>query len=436
MLGAAVLLVCGAARSAEIGTTIPSLTLFEYDNTQPLLEDIKLLQDRPQFKQYHLTFSSVNGQRVTALYYEPGNAKKPYPAIICVHGAAGSKEDIQIAYEFFALRGFAVLAVDAALHGERSLESINALRTDWYTLRHIYLQTVLDLRRSLDWLETRPDVDQSRIGYLGVSMGTIIGATFCGIDKRVAAAALIIGGADFHLFLRHSQLPGIVILRNFATEQELDAVADSLAPVDPQYYVGGISPRPAMFMNGKQDYAISPEAGARLQELAGEPKETYWYDGGHLPPFDQVMVRTANFFKKNLKRTKKPDSPGTAQPAAPAPEISVSITRDFSDPMHRIVDITAKTKAPLPRGDTLALFFPLLPQQNLPMYDDGSHGDAKAGDGVWFFRFVLGPHPTSLDIIGGEQMYEAGVRAVDAQGRVLAETGAGILTREQAAAGE
>ena len=428
----AIIALCAAARAEQGGET-PWPTLFDYDASQPLLEDLKLMHEMPQYRQYHLSFYSANGQRVTALYYEPIKARKPFPAIVCVHGAAGSKEDIKIAYDFFATRGFAVLAIDAALHGERAVEHINALRADWYTLRHIYAQTVLDLRRAVDWLETRPAVDPSRIGYFGVSMGTIIGSTFCGVDKRIAAAALIIGGADFHLFLRHSQLPGIVILRNYATEAELDAVADSLAPVDPQYFVGRIAPRPAMFMNGRQDYAISPEAGARLQDLAGEPKETYWYDGGHLPPFDQVMLRTANFFKKHLKKSGENPAAPKAAPAAPAPDIRVSIKRDFTDPGHRIVDISASTAKPLPPGASLALFFPLLPQRNLPLYDDGTHGDAKAADGVWSFRFILGPHPQELEIVGGEKMYEAAIRALDANGAVLSEVGAGIITREPAA---
>lgn len=423
------MLIPAAARAAEPGTLVPSRWFFDYDASLPLDVEIAVIDDKPQLTSYRVAFNTTNGLRAPGLYYVPKKFEPPFPAIIVMHGADGSKQDFVMMYEFYAMRGFAVLALDAALHGERAAPTVNAFRADWLQLRDIYMQTVVDLRRGLDWLQSRPEIDPGRMGFWGASMGTIIGTTFCAVDTRIRAAALIIGGADFHILLRHSQLPSLAIMRNYATDAELDLIADQLAVVDPQYYIGAIAPRPVLLMNGEKDYIISKEAGARLQELAGEPKETYWYDGGHLPPFDRVLLLSAQFFKKNLKKTKKQEKPESAQPESgiKPEDISYNVQRDFTDPNRRVIIITASTARALPPGASLAMHFPLLSDRNPPLFDDGTHGDAAAADGTWTMTLILGPHPADIDIVGGSVMYGLQIRALDADGGVMASLDAGFL---------
>src|SRR5437773_1469191 len=57
-------------------------------------------------------------------------------------------------------------------------------------------QTVVDLRRGVDYLETVPEVDAKRVGYYGVSMGGILGGIAAGLDSRFRAPALVVAGGD------------------------------------------------------------------------------------------------------------------------------------------------------------------------------------------------------------------------------------------------
>ena len=51
-----------------------------------------------------------------------------------------------------------------------------------------------DLRRSVDYLETRPDIDRERLAYFGVSLGAIRGAIALAVEKRFKTAVLWSGG--------------------------------------------------------------------------------------------------------------------------------------------------------------------------------------------------------------------------------------------------
>ncbi len=424
--------VCAYAQQAPDmsapGGTVRSAAFYEYDLTQPLKPEVTELQKNDRYTKYHVFYSSTSGERVPAYFFVPTKGKGPFPCLIVMHGSGGSKEDFGIFYDYLAPRGFAILAVDAAFHGERKSEDIRAEKADWYQTRSMIIQTVIDLRRGIDWLETRPEVDPERIGYIGASQGSFIGSIFTGIDKRVKAAALLVGGADFRVFFRNSQIPSIVLMRNYMTPEQLDAVADDLGVIDPKNYIPSISPRALLFINGKNDYIISPAAAKRLQELAKEPKEISWYDGGHLPAFDQVLVLVPKFFKKYMPASKK-----TVAEAAAPPKLSVTgnVERETADEFHRVFTVTAKADAKLPEGVSLMMNFPESGPMNFPLFDDGTHGDAKAGDGVWTMRLEFGHTIPDVSLIGGVPIYDVAVRVVDAKGNTLAEKDLGIITGEK-----
>jgi serine/threonine protein kinase/dienelactone hydrolase len=51
-----------------------------------------------------------------------------------------------------------------------------------------------EVRRAVDYLETRPDIDKGRIGYLGVSMGSANGVIFAALENRFKAVVFLDGG--------------------------------------------------------------------------------------------------------------------------------------------------------------------------------------------------------------------------------------------------
>ena len=210
-----------------------------------------------------LEFSS-RGDRVPARLLLPREGRGPFPVVLLQHGAGGSKSApyIEQVGAPWVERGVALLCIDFPLHGARRNAKLSELMQEGRspdaspTARSVrddfVRQAVVDLRRTLDAAEQIPELDSDRIAYAGLSLGAIIGATFCAHDPRPRAAVLALAGGGF-----------------------------GASDVDPAEHVGRIAPRPLLFVNGKRDETVPPAAAKKLHEAAGEPKEIYWFDGGH-----------------------------------------------------------------------------------------------------------------------------------------------------------
>jgi fermentation-respiration switch protein FrsA (DUF1100 family) len=149
--------------------------------------------------------------------------------------------------------GAAVASIDFPLHGERTNAKLTELLRGALGVEGEFVrQAVIDLQRALDAAQELPRVDARRIAYAGLSLGSIIGATFCATDPRPRAAVLALGGGGFGP-------PG----------------------VDPTRHVGRFAPRPILFVNASRDERVPRAAAEALYAAAGEPKEILWFDAAH-----------------------------------------------------------------------------------------------------------------------------------------------------------
>ncbi len=154
----------------------------------------------------------------------------------------------------------------------------------------------------MDYLESRGDIDSTKIGLVGGSMGAILGAIFAGVEPRVKAAVLIVGGGNMSLMIMKSEHPAISPIRAYLeekgiTHQEVQEITD---PIDPINFIDKIAPRPLLMHNGEHDTIVPAEAGRQLYEKAKQPKTIYWYDAGHDVPTQLVALRTLRWLDENL----------------------------------------------------------------------------------------------------------------------------------------
>lgn len=190
-------------------------------------------------------FTSAPGVRVPAYLLLPKGRRKPAAAIVGLHDHGyqyywGKEKLVGVSHEppvltrfkrlaysglnvatDFCRAGYAVLVIDAFYWGERRLVSadehtveqapgshplsaeriaaINArsLRLEEMTARALYQtgQTwqgiwLRDDVRSLDYLQSRPEVDPERIGCFGLSLGGFRSAQLAGMDPRIRCAVV------------------------------------------------------------------------------------------------------------------------------------------------------------------------------------------------------------------------------------------------------
>jgi len=295
------LLSAGAWGQGAAAPTFEALAAnYDYDAAAPLDIEKTTARAGATYTVDHLVFSSTNGERVTALVEAP-KGDGPCPAVVVQHGLGGRKEDFQLLMDLMGLQGVGVIAIDAEFHGERKEADVGIIdAANWERSRAAMMQTVVDLRRAVDALLTYKQMDPQRIGFIGVSMGAILGTVFCAVEPRISCAVLIVGGADWGLILEKSQIGVAKAMRDQGLVDP-DQVREVLRPVDPLYFVAHISPRPVLFQQGRQDDIVPVESNELLINTAGEPKEVDWYDSGHMVPIEKVIPRVTAWLKEKLK---------------------------------------------------------------------------------------------------------------------------------------
>jgi dienelactone hydrolase len=147
--------------------------------------------------------------------------------------------------------------------------------------RDIYIQTVVDLRRGVDLLFARRDIDRKRIGFVGHSFGAHTGVLLAGVEMRIKAYVIMAGSPSLTEYLRTSALPSIVEVRNSLTKPQQEHYFTTLATVDPINYVPHVAPSALLFQFGKRDTYPTEQSAVRYSQAASDPKSVKWYDAGH-----------------------------------------------------------------------------------------------------------------------------------------------------------
>lgn len=259
--------------------------LFGYDKSLPLQPEVSELEETTGYKVFKVTYRSARDQRVPAVFIVPkGKEGEKLPCVILMHGLGGDKNMFKMMWGTLTSAGYALFAIDAQYHGERKpKDPVQIFGVHPYLTRDALTQTVIDLRRAVDFLATRNEIDPQRIGYLGASMGGIIGSMFAGVDTRVQAPILLVAGGNWKILMEQSTLPNVAEGREKRLEQA-SAALKILDPIDPVHWVGKISPRPVLFINGDGDTVVPVASNKALHEAAKEPKQVVWYKGPHVPP--------------------------------------------------------------------------------------------------------------------------------------------------------
>jgi dienelactone hydrolase len=263
-----------------------------------LAPEIKALPSVGELSQEHFTFAVEADQRVPGILLKSPKFTGRRPVVIILHGTGGTKEGMRELLTPYAERGFVAVAIDGRYHGERtkagkgSAEYSEAmLRTYRTGKEHPFLyDTVWDLMRLLDYLETRQDVDAKRIGMMGISKGGMETYLAAAVDPRVAVAVPCIGVQSFRWALDNNtwkyRVETFQAAINGAAKDE--GVAEINADFVRKFYdrvVPGIysqfdgpamlpliAPRPLLVINGDSDPRTPVPA---VQECAAAASNAY-----------------------------------------------------------------------------------------------------------------------------------------------------------------
>jgi pimeloyl-ACP methyl ester carboxylesterase len=133
-----------------------------------------------------------------------------------------------------------------------------------------------DLARSIDYLETRQDIDVSRLAYYGLSWGAAMGAILPATEKRIKANVLYVAGLNLQR---------------------------ALPEVDELNYVTRVT-QPTLILNGELDFFFPAETSQRpMFDLLGTPaahKKRLVFPGGHSVPRTEMIKESLEWLDRYL----------------------------------------------------------------------------------------------------------------------------------------
>lgn len=269
---------CGGGGSVEGGrkpaqappATLPTdlLSLYEYDSSAPFdVQEVKSEQ-KEGASVHDLSYAGPNGS-ITAFLVVP-EGEGPFPAVLFMPGAPGARFTFYSEAIELAKRGIVSLLPDPP-YARPPIEDVVEFKP---SDKDGIVQEIVEMRRGIDFLVSREEVDPSRLGYVGFSWGASLGANFAAAERRVG------------FFVLMSAIPRLSAdMRQLAEEQgaagDLAAYEEAMKPIDALNYLPHVAPNALFLQFGNQDTRPSPAQGREVQAAASAPKQAKWYDGGH-----------------------------------------------------------------------------------------------------------------------------------------------------------
>ena len=200
----------------------------------------------------------------------PKDQEKKFPCVLLISGSSphdrdNSKPDNPItAYrpfrqitDLFSKNGIAVLRTDDRGIGSSKGGNINKMTT---------LERSGDIEQLIKYLRSRPDIDNSRIGLLGLSEGASIAHMIASKDTFIKAIILLSApGSKGKEILNYQISNGILDQKNFKKLLKKDINLKYLYDFDPMVSAGLVT-QPTLIINGELDKNVPPEDALKLKK--------------------------------------------------------------------------------------------------------------------------------------------------------------------------
>ena len=207
------------------------------------------------------------GIELVGLLSKPAGVDNP-PVVILIPGLDSTKEGRHSGRGGFLARGMAVFSIDGPGQGEMSMTT------------HIRPDFEAPIAAAIDYLETRDDVDASRVGVIGSSLGGYYAPRAAAFEPRIKACIAVSGA-----FSQASRGRELMAPTKEAYIHYLGAADDEEATqLKSRLSLEGVAQNitcPLLVIGGKQDPLVHWENQQKLYDEASGPKELHLFDEGN-----------------------------------------------------------------------------------------------------------------------------------------------------------
>ena len=265
--------ISAAAQDPEL------LRHFDYDQKAPLNLKRLGVQHRARADVYDITYDSLKGGVVPAYLVVP-KGHGPFAAVIWGHwywGNSSMRNRKEFLDEALVLARAGVVSL--LTDGPVARPGHEAIK-DPFDERNAteFFQQVMDMRRGVDLLLARRDVDRKRIAYVGHSYNAGIGALLSGVDRRFKAFVLMAGVISNELIRQAKEYQSF---RQSVGAEKVDAYNEKYSWLDQGKYVTHAAPAVVFLQFATQERFLTAERAREQAAIVSEPKRFQLYDAPH-----------------------------------------------------------------------------------------------------------------------------------------------------------
>ncbi len=274
-----IIAIVTANSTVSFGQDADLMRHFDYDQKAPL--NIKQIgvERRATATVYDITYDSPKGGVVPAYLVVP-KGRGPFAAVVWGHWCwqnSSLRNRKQFLDEALALApsGLISLLTDHPMSrpGYESpkdpLDERNAT---------VFLQQVLDMRRGVDLLTRRGDVDPKRIAYVGHSCNAAVGALLSGLDRRFKAFVLMAGTTSDEITHQTKEFQDF---RQKVGPEKVDAFMAKYYYLDQGKFVSHAAPAVVLLQFATEETFITAERAKQYAAVVSEPKIFKLYEAPH-----------------------------------------------------------------------------------------------------------------------------------------------------------
>ncbi len=168
------------------------------------------------------------------------------------------------------------------------------------------INTLVDMRRLIDWTEGRAEIDGDRIGLIGFSHGAIFAPTLAAQEPRISATALVMGGAYPQRVIAQcigARTEGVQIWAETTfgwSREDMEKRLEPLyGPMDPARYPDRVDPARVLIIESGRDECIPKSCRDDLWEAMGRP-ERFIINANHRHSFYTMTPLNLNWARKRI----------------------------------------------------------------------------------------------------------------------------------------
>jgi hypothetical protein len=243
---------------------------FDYDD-RDLAARVESTDDGPDYWRHEVVSvrAAYGDERLPIHLYLPKNAEPPYQAVVYFPPSSAryltNSANPSFPFGYFIPKSGRALVYPIYQGTYDRQFDVRGPNDD----RDRTIQFAKDLRRTVDYLETREDIDGDRLAFYGLSWGGYYGPLLTAIEPRFAASVLVSGG----LYRIEEGWPPADVPQNFAPRSTV----------------------PTLMINGKADFQAPVETNIQpMFDMLGTPaehKRLALLDGGHVPASPNEVIR-------------------------------------------------------------------------------------------------------------------------------------------------